>query len=249
MVFVREGTEGEYAGIGDRIFPGTEREVALQTAVFSRFGVERVIRWAFEFAVREGRSVTSVEQGQRPELLRPSCGTRSSMRSLPSTRWSPPRACWWTLQRCTWSMEPERFGVVVASNLFADILTDLGAALMGGMGFAPSANLNPGRVFPSMFEPIHGSAPDIAGKGMANPVGTIWSGAMMLEHLGHPEWAKSVLAAINETLGREEVRTPDMGGSSSTTEVGDAIVARLKPPVPLASLPQKGATARTADAH
>ncbi len=226
MVFVREGTEGEYAGIGDRIYPGSDREVALQTAVFSRFGTERVIRWAFELAKREGRSVTSVSKGnalnysavlwdevfdevaaQYPTVSKESLLVDAAAMFM--------------------VMEPQRFGVVVASNLFADILTDLGAALMGGMGLAPSANLNPERVFPSMFEPIHGSAPDIAGQGRANPTGSIWSVALMLEHLGMGGWAKAVHAAIAATLADGKAFTPDLGGTVSTAEIGDAIAAAL----------------------
>jgi tartrate dehydrogenase/decarboxylase/D-malate dehydrogenase len=135
-------------------------------------------------------------------------------------------------------MDPARFQVVVASNLFADILTDLGAAIMGGMGFAPSANLNPERVFPSMFEPIHGSAPDIAGRGLANPIGSIWSAAMLLENIGYPHWARRVLEAINAVLAAGDVRTADVGGTASTSEIGDAIVAdmtRASQEVPIGS--------------
>lgn len=233
MVFVREGTEGEYAGIGDRLFPGTEREVALQTAVFSRVGVERVIRWAFEFASREGRPVTSVSKGNAlnysavlwDEIFD---DVAAEYPNVPADSLLVDAAAMFMV------MEPQRFGVVVASNLFADILTDLGAAIMGGMGFAPSANLNPERVFPSMFEPIHGSAPDIAGSGKANPIGSIWSGAMMLEHLGFGEWAHSILSAVNATLRDGTVRTPDVGGAAHTGEVGDAVISRLETPAAVA---------------
>jgi tartrate dehydrogenase/decarboxylase / D-malate dehydrogenase len=229
MYFVREGTEGEYAGLGDRLFPGTEREVALQTAVFSRFGVERIVRWAFELAVREGKPVTSVSKGNAlnyssvlwDEVFDE---VAAEYPEVPSEMLLVDAAAMFMV------MEPERFGVVVASNLFADILTDLGAALMGGMGLAPSANLNPERVFPSMFEPIHGSAPDIAGQNKANPIGSIWSLSLMLDHLGYPGWGKAVLAAIAAVLEDGNVRTPDLGGRDTTSDLGDAIVDSLKAP-------------------
>ena len=226
MVFVREGTEGEYAGIGDRIYPGTDREVALQTAVFSRFGVERVIRWAFELGRREGRPVTSVSKGN---ALNYSAVLWDEVFDEVAAQYPDVKHESLLVDAAAMFMvmEPQRFGVVVASNLFADILTDLGAALMGGMGLAPSANLNPERVFPSMFEPIHGSAPDIAGRGMANPVGSIWSVAMMLDHLGHEQWGRAVLAAIASVMATGECRTPDLGGAARTSEMGDAVVDAL----------------------
>ncbi len=229
MIFVREGTEGEYAGIGDRLYEGSDREVALQTSVFSRFGTERVIRWAFELAKREGRSVTSVSKGNAlnytsvlwDEIFDE---VAAQYPTVPTESLLVDAAAMFMV------MEPQRFGVVVASNLFADILTDLGAALMGGMGLAPSANLNPERVFPSMFEPIHGSAPDIAGQGRANPVGSIWGVALMLDDLGLEEWGKAVLAAIETTVADGRTFTPDLGGTASTAELGDAIVAVLSVP-------------------
>jgi len=229
MVFVREGTEGEYAGIGDRIYPGTDREVALQTSVFSRFGTERVIRWAFELAKREGRSVTSVSKGNAlnytavlwDEIFDE---VAAQYPTVPTESLLVDAAAMFLV------MEPQRFGVIVASNLFADILTDLGAALMGGMGLAPSANLNPERVFPSMFEPIHGSAPDIAGQGKANPIGSIWSVALMMEYLGHVDWSKAILGAIEATVAGGKALTPDLGGSASTAETGNAVAAALRVP-------------------
>jgi tartrate dehydrogenase/decarboxylase / D-malate dehydrogenase len=195
--------------------------------VFSRFGTERVIRWAFELATREKRSVTSISKGNAlnyssvlwDEIFDE---VASQYPQVPTQRLLVDAAAMFM------AMEPQRFDVVVASNLFADILTDLGAAFMGGMGLAPSANLNPERVFPSMFEPVHGSAPDIAGKGIANPVGSIWSAAMMLDHLGHPAWASAVVDAIESVLERGDVRTADLGGQSSTQELGDAIVEVLR---------------------
>jgi tartrate dehydrogenase/decarboxylase/D-malate dehydrogenase len=229
MIVVREGTEGEYAGVGARLYRGSEREVALQTAVFSRHGTERVIRWAFELALREGRSVTSISKGNAlnysavfwDEVFDE---VASEYPSVHTERLLVDAAAMFFV------MDPGRFGVVVASNLFGDILTDLGAAIMGGMGFAPSANLNPERTFPSMFEPIHGSAPDIAGQGKANPIGSLWSTAMMLEHLGHSEWAAALMKAIEQVLAERVVRTPDLGGTSTTEEMGDAVLDALQAP-------------------
>ena len=235
MVFVREGTEGEYAGVGDRIYTGTPREVALQTAVFSRIGTERVIRWAFDLAEREGRSVTSVSKGNAlsySAVLWDEIFEEIALEfpNVSTQRLLVDAAAMFMV------MEPERFGVVVASNLFADILTDLGAAIMGGMGLAPSAGLNPEGTYPSMFEPIHGSAPEIAGKGEANPIGSIWSSAQMLDYLGHPEWGAEILRSINEVLRAGAVRTPDLGGVASTEEMGDAITTALALPKMAAQL-------------
>ena len=231
MIFVREGTEGEYAGVGARLYPGSEREVALQTAVFSRHGTERVIRWAFELAAREGRSLTSVSKGNAlnysavfwDEVFDEVAGQYPA---VPTERLLVDAAAMFMVR------DPRRFGVVVASNLFADILTDLGAAIMGGMGFAPSANLNPERAFPSMFEPIHGSAPDIAGQGKANPIGSLWSSSMMLDHLGYGAWADAVMKAIERVVAERRVRTPDLGGDSSTEEMGEAVLTALQTPQP-----------------
>jgi tartrate dehydrogenase/decarboxylase/D-malate dehydrogenase len=226
MLFVREGTEGEYAGAGDRLFRGTDREVALQTAVFSRHGVERAIRWAFELARREGVSITSVSKGNAlqysgvlwDDVFRE---LRADYPDVESHELLVDAAAMFMV------MDPRRFGVVVASNLYADILTDLGAAIMGGMGLAPSANLNPERRFPSMFEPIHGSAPDIAGKSVANPVGSIWSTALMLSHIGHGDWAAAVERAIQASVAQSATRTLDLGGTATTQQAGDAIIALL----------------------
>jgi tartrate dehydrogenase/decarboxylase / D-malate dehydrogenase len=226
MVFVREGTEGEYAGIGDILYPGTDREVALQTAVFSRAGTQRVIRWAFELARLQGRTVTSVSKGNALQYSGvlwdnvfdevaaqyPDVGTRRLLVDA---------AAMFAVR------DPRRFDVVVASNLYADILTDLGAALMGGMGLAPSASLNPERRFPSTFEPSHGSAPDIAGSGQANPIGSIWSTALMLDHLGHPEWGRRVMQAIEVTVAEPRTRTADLGGTATTSAAGAAVLEAL----------------------
>jgi tartrate dehydrogenase/decarboxylase / D-malate dehydrogenase len=226
MIFVREGTEGEYAGVGDRMYPGSSREVALQTAVFSRYGTERVIRWAFELAHQQGRTITSVSKGNALQYS--------------GVLWDEifhevaadfPEVKYYELLVDAAAMfmvrEPRRFQVVVASNLYADILTDLGAAIMGGMGLAPSANLNPAGLYPSMFEPIHGSAPDLEGKSEANPVGSIWSASMLLDQINHMDWARILRRAIELSVLDTRSRTPDIGGTASTGKVGDAIVELL----------------------
>jgi tartrate dehydrogenase/decarboxylase / D-malate dehydrogenase len=226
MLFVREGTEGEYAGLGDRIYPGTDRDLALQTAAFSRRGVERAIRWSFDLARREGRSVTSVSKGNALQYSgvlwdEVFAGVRAEYPDVEAGELLVDAAAMFMV------MDPGRFGVVVASNLYGDILTDLGAAIMGGMGLAPSANLNPERRFPSMFEPIHGSAPDIAGKSVCNPVGSIWSTALMLDHLGHRAWGAALQRAIGLAVTSPATRTKDLGGTASTQEAGDAVVELL----------------------
>jgi tartrate dehydrogenase/decarboxylase/D-malate dehydrogenase len=226
IIFVRENSEGEYAGIGDRLFPGTEREVALQTAVFSRRGVARVMRWAFEYARMKRRSrVTSVSKANALNysavLWDEVFGEiASGYPDIESDSVLVDAAAMYLIT------QPERFDVVVASNLFADILTEIGAAMQGGLGLAASANLNPSREFPSMFEPVHGSAPDIAGRGIANPVGAIWSASLLLDHLGHPEEAAAVTEAIEDVIEEGQL-TADMGGRSSTSEVGMAIAEHV----------------------
>ena len=226
VIFVRENSEGEYAGVGDRLFPGTSREVALQTAVFSRFGVERVIRWAFAHARDTGRrKVTSVSKANAlnysavlwDEIFGE---VAAEFREVESESVLVDAAAMYLVT------QPERFDVVVASNLFADILTEIGAALQGGLGLAASANLNPERAFPSMFEPVHGSAPDIAGEGIANPMGAIWSVSLLLDHCGCPEESAVVLRALEEVL-HDGMSTPDLGGSSTTSEVGEAVAERV----------------------
>ncbi|MDY3285657.1 MAG: tartrate dehydrogenase [Eubacteriales bacterium] len=223
MLFIRENSEGEYAGAGEHLFPGRPDEVVLQTGVFSRFGTERVIRYAFETARRLGKSLTSISKGNAlnysmvfwDEVFReiareyPDVETHSLLVDAASM---------------LMVLHPERFGVVVCSNLFGDILTDLGAAISGGMGLAAGANLNPEGRFPSMFEPIHGSAPDIAGRGIANPLATFWSVSQMLDSFGLFDDAAKVLAAIEDVLTDGRVRTPDLGGTGSTAEVGDAVL-------------------------
>jgi tartrate dehydrogenase/decarboxylase/D-malate dehydrogenase len=226
MIFVRENNEGEYAGVGERLFRGTGREVALQTAVFSRHGIGRVVRWAFECARSRGLSLTSVSKGNALEY---SGGLWDDVFDEVAAEYSDVAVERLLVDAAAMLMvvAPERFKVVVASNLFADILTDLGAAIMGSMGLGASANINPERTFPSMFEPIHGSAPDIAGQGIANPLGAIWSAALMLGHLGFPVWEDRVVDAMAAVLAERQVRTRDFGGTATTSDVGQAVCEQL----------------------
>jgi tartrate dehydrogenase/decarboxylase/D-malate dehydrogenase len=227
MVCVRENAEGEYSGVGARAHAGTPEEVARETAVFTRKGIQRIARYAFEVAMTRPRRL--VASATKSNALRHSMVLWDEVvadvaRAYPQV----------TLQKyhvdamaARMVNHPESFDVIVASNLFGDILTDLGAALTGSLGLAPGANINPERRYPSMFEPIHGSAPDIAGRGIANPVGAIWAGAMMLEHLGEREAAAAVLRAIESVMAGARVRTPDLGGQATTRELAEAIRAAL----------------------
>ena len=227
MIVVRENSEGEYANVGAHLYAGTAREVALQTGVFSRHGCERVIRYAYELARREKRSLTSISKGNAlrysmvfwDEIFAeigkdyPDVETHSLLVDAASM---------------FFVKDPGRFEIVVTSNLFGDILTDLGAAIAGGMGLAAGANLNPERKYPSMFEPIHGSAPDIAGQGTANPLASIWSVSQMVEFLGEPIWAERLLSAIETLLVERRTLTPDLGGTAKTSEIGGAVLEILK---------------------
>lgn len=227
MVFVRENTEGEYAGVGGRVAEGTPQEVALQTSVYTRRGVERVVRYAFELARRRRRRLASVTKSnalQYTAVLWDEV-TQSLAREYPDVE------VWKVLVDAAAYhvvLNPQRFDVVVGSNLYADILTDLGAALQGSLGLAASANLDPSKRYPSLFEPVHGSAPDLAGQGVANPLATIWSVSLMLEHLGEVEAAAAVLRAVETVVREPEGRTPDLGGRATTREVGDAVVEVLR---------------------
>ena len=226
MIYIRENSEGEYAGSGSWLFKNKPNEVVIQDGVFSRKGCERIIRYAFEVARKEKRSLTSISKGNAlnysmvfwdqifKEVSReyPDVETRSLLVDA---------AAMFMVK------DPKRFEVVVTSNLFGDILTDLGAAISGGMGLAAGANLNPERTFPSMFEPIHGSAPDIAGQGISNPMASVWAISQMLDFFGHEDWGKKVLDAIEAVLVDGVYMTPDIGGNASTSQVGDAIVAKL----------------------
>jgi tartrate dehydrogenase/decarboxylase/D-malate dehydrogenase len=223
---VRENNEGEYSSIGGRIFEGTEQETVVQEAVFTRRGVDRILRHAFELArSRPKKHLTSATKSNGIFHTMPFWDERveAMARQYPDVRVDRFHV---DILTAHFVQHPDWFDVVVGSNLFGDILSDLGPAVCGTIGIAPSANVNPEREFPSMFEPVHGSAPDIAGKGIANPIGQIWSGALLLEHLGHPRAAADVLAAI-ETVVREGPRTRDLGGTASTVEVGKAIADAL----------------------
>ncbi len=222
MIFVRENTEGEYAGLG-----GFFEDRAEQTAVFTRKGCQRVMRYAFELAKKEGKPLTSISKAN---ALNYSMVFWDEIFREMSSEYPDVETKMLLVDAASMFMirEPERFGVVVCSNLFGDILTDLGAAVAGGMGLAAGANLNPEKRFPSMFEPVHGSAPDIAGQGKANPMATIWAAAQMLEHLGQPEWALKVLSALEAVLAEGRCRTPDLGGHSSTDEVTAAVIAQIR---------------------
>ncbi|MCR6633200.1 MAG: tartrate dehydrogenase [Magnetospirillum sp.] len=223
---VRENTEGEYSSIGGIMFAGTEREFAVQEAVFTRTGTDRILRFAFELAQkRPKKHLTSATKSNGISISMPFWDARVEAMA-PTYPEVTVDKFHIDILTAHFVRHPDWFDVVVASNLFGDILSDLGPACTGTIGIAPSANINPERKFPSLFEPVHGSAPDIAGKGIANPVGQIWSGAMMLEHLGHADAAAAVMAAI-ETVLANGPRTPDLGGSATTEEMGKAIAAAV----------------------
>lgn len=224
---VRENTEGEYSEIGGVHDRGTAHENATQLATFTRAGCDRVMRYAFELARQRGRHVTSATKSNGLLHSMPYWDERFAAigADYPDVRADQYHV---DILSAHFVRHPDWFDVVVASNLFGDILSDLGPAVVGSIGIAPSANLNPEREFPSMFEPVHGSAPDIAGRGIANPVGQIWSGAMMLEHLGEAEAAASVVSAIERVLADPRAaRTADLGGSARTEDVATAIVEAL----------------------
>jgi tartrate dehydrogenase/decarboxylase/D-malate dehydrogenase len=225
FVVVRENTEGEYSTIGGRAFAGTDREVVLQQAVFSRIGVDRVLRYAFELARRRRKHLTSATKSNGIYVSMPYWDERVAemARSYPDVRVDKFHV---DILAAQFVRHPDWFDVVVASNLFGDILSDLGPACTGTIGIAPSANIDPERRFPSLFEPVHGSAPDIAGQGIANPIGQIWSGALMLDHLGHPEAHDAIIRAI-EHVAANGPRTPDMGGCATTAEVGKTVADAL----------------------
>jgi tartrate dehydrogenase/decarboxylase / D-malate dehydrogenase len=221
---VRENTEGEYSSIGGRIFEGTDREMVMQETVMTRVGVDRVLRFAFELAQRRPkRHLTSATKSNGIAITMPYWDERVQAMA---SRYPLVHVDKFHIDILTahFVQRPEFFDVVVASNLFGDILSDLGPACTGTIGIAPSANINPERTHPSLFEPVHGSAPDIAGRGIANPIGMIWSGAMMLEHLGHAAAAADVLRAIEGSLADPHApRTADIGGTAGTIDVGRAI--------------------------
>lgn len=226
MMIVRENTEGEYSSIGGRMFPGTEREVVMQETVMTRTGVDRILRYAFELAKKRGGKLTSATKSNGISITMPYWDERVAEMAGNYPDISVDRYHI-DILTALFVLHPDRFDVVVASNLFGDILSDLGPACTGTIGIAPSANINPEHAFPSLFEPVHGSAPDIAGKGIANPVGQIWAGAMMLDHLGHPEAAAGIVTAIERVLSEPALRTGDLGGTSDTVSCGKAIADAL----------------------
>ncbi len=226
IIFVRENTEGEYAGSGSWLFKGKPNEVVIQDGVFSRKGCERVIRYAYELAKSQGKTLTSISKAN---ALNYSMVFWDQIFEEVGREYPEVKTYSYLVDAASMFMvkDPKRFEVVVTSNLFGDILTDLGAAIAGGMGLAAGANLNPERKFPSMFEPIHGSAPDIAGKGIANPLATVWSASQMLEFFGYSKWAGCLIDCIESMLVEGKVLTPDLGGNATTTEVGNTIIGKL----------------------
>jgi tartrate dehydrogenase/decarboxylase / D-malate dehydrogenase len=223
---VRENTEGEYSSVGGRMFPGTDREIVLQESVFTRIGVDRVLKFAFELAKkRPKKHLTSATKSNGIFISMPYWDERVAemAQKYPDVKLDKFHI---DILTAHFVRNPDWFDVVVSSNLFGDILSDLGPACTGTIAIAPSANINPERKFPSLFEPVHGSAPDIAGKGIANPIGQIWSGAMMLEHLGHKDAHDAILAAI-ERVTADGPRTGDMGGRATTVDVGKAVADAL----------------------
>jgi tartrate dehydrogenase/decarboxylase/D-malate dehydrogenase len=224
---VRENTEGEYSSIGGRMFGGTEREFVVQETVMTRTGVDRVLKFAFDLAQRRPKKhLTSATKSNGISITMPYWDERveAMAKAYPDVTWDKYHI---DILTAHFVLHPDWFDVVVASNLFGDILSDLGPACTGTIGIAPAANINPERAFPSLFEPVHGSAPDIAGQGIANPIGQIWSGAMMLEHLGESDAAADVVAAIERTLGERHARTRDLGGNADTRTCGEAIAQAL----------------------
>ncbi|APR37580.1 tartrate dehydrogenase [Paraburkholderia sp. SOS3] len=230
FMIVRENTEGEYSSVGGTMYEGTEREIVMQQAIFSRRGTERALKFAFDLAARRQKKITVATKSNGISISMPWWDARAAEMAAhyPDVVWDKQHI---DILCARFVLNPDRFDVVVASNLFGDILSDLGPACTGTIGIAPSGNLNPERRFPSLFEPVHGSAPDIAGKGIANPVAMIWSAAMMLDFLGNGEGAERVahdamLEAIVQVL-KEGPHTGDLGGKASTREVGMAVAAQL----------------------
>ena len=226
FTIVRENNEGEYSEMGGRIYAGTEREMVIQESVFTREGVDKVLRFAFEQAEKRRGHVTSATK------------SNGIIHTMPywDERFDAMKAAYPGIETDQFHIDilsahfvqhPDWFDVVVGSNLFGDILSDLGAAVVGGMGLAPAANINPEKDYPSMFEPVHGSAPDIAGQSIANPIAQIWTGAMMLDHLGHEDAGKAITDAIEAVVAEGADLTRDLGGNASTGQLGEAISAAL----------------------
>ena len=226
MIFVRENSEGEYSGSGAWLYKGTPHEVVIQNGVFSRMGCERVIRYAYNLAREKGKTLTSISKAN---ALNYSMVFWDQIFAEVGKEFPDVETHSLLVDAASMFMvkDPKRLQVVVTSNLFGDILTDLGAAISGGMGLAAGANLNPEKKFPSMFEPIHGSAPDIAGKGIANPLASAWTAGQMLTFFGYPEWEDRIVNAIQALLVEKKALTPDLGGSASTSECGSALAYKL----------------------
>ena len=230
MMIVRENTEGEYSSIGGRMFPDTDREIVVQETVMSRHGVDRILKFAFELAQsRPKKHLTSATKSNGISITMPYWDERVDAMTA---RYPDVRTDRFHIDILTahFVQRPQFFDTVVASNLFGDILSDLGPACTGTIGIAPSANINPSREHPSLFEPVHGSAPDIAGKGLANPIGQIWSGAQMLDFLGHRDAHDAIIRAIETVLDPSSggPRTPDLGGKASTGDLGRAIADAVR---------------------
>jgi tartrate dehydrogenase/decarboxylase / D-malate dehydrogenase len=226
---VRENTEGEYSSVGGRMFEGTDREFVTQQSCFTRKGVDRIMKFAFELAMtRAKKHVTSATKSNGITITMPYWDERfkEMRKQYPQVKTDQYHIDGLTIHLV---LNPQRFDVIVASNLFGDILSDLGPATTGTIGIAPSGNINPERLFPSLFEPVHGSAPDIFGRAIANPIAQIWSGAMMLDHLGEPAAGGAIVRAIERVLesGSDAPRTPDIGGTARTTDLGKAIAAAV----------------------
>jgi tartrate dehydrogenase/decarboxylase/D-malate dehydrogenase len=228
MVCVRENSEGEYAGLGGRVHIGTPYEVAEQTGIFTRRGIERIVRYGFEVARSRPRKLLA--SATKSNALQHSMVLWDEVVAQVAPDYPDVTLRKYHVDAIAARMitHPQTLDTIVASNLFGDILTDIGSAISGSLGIGPGANINPERTYPSMFEPIHGSAPDIAGKGIANPIAAIWAGAMMLEHLGEPAAAAQIVSAIEQVVSAGQVRTPDLGGSSSTKDVARAVATAVE---------------------
>src|SRR3954462_624992 len=227
MVCIRENSEGEYSGVGGRIHRGTAHEVAQQVGVFTRHGIERILRYGFETAAARPRKMLA--SATKSNALTHSMVLWDEVADIvrqdyPGVEYRKYHVDALAARMIT---HPQTLDVMVTSNLFGDILTDIGSAISGSLGIAPGANINPTRKYPSMFEPLHGSAPDIAGQGIANPISAIWAGALMLEHLGHRELHDKVLGAVERVVASGTIKTPDLGGSATTKQVTDAVVAEI----------------------
>jgi tartrate dehydrogenase/decarboxylase/D-malate dehydrogenase len=223
---IRENTEGEYGGVGGRVYENTPNEIVMQQAIFSRRGTDRIMKYAFELALKRKKHLTSATKSNGISITMPYWDERfaAMAKSYPQVKTDQYHIDGLTIQMV---LNPERFDVIVASNLFGDIVSDLGPATAGTIGIAASGNINPERTAPSIFEPVHGSAPDIAGRKIANPLATIWSGALMLEHLGHPEAAADIVRAIERVIV-DGPHTPDMKGNASTSQVGAAVAEAVR---------------------